>query len=125
MTGRCRLCYWGLEENLIKSRNIPVVILPELIETGPHPCDTGSPTHTLIKEFKDHPSLDFSPLKAQPEWNIKAGRWAYSQMALSERARYCREWLRNRKEKNIVVVSHHGFLCYLIGRRPPEVSFPV
>ena len=27
-------------EAIIKAKNVPVIILPELLETGPHPCDS-------------------------------------------------------------------------------------
>lgn len=51
-------------------------------------------------------------------------RWAPNAKAIENRARDAREWLMNRPEKEIVVVTHGGFLHYFVGFIPRQDSFP-
>lgn len=46
-------------------------------------------------------------------WNTKTGRWAPTAEAIEIRAREARQWLKSRPEKEIVLVTHGGFLHYL------------
>jgi len=108
----------GFETDLVKYRKVPVIVLPEIIETGPLPCDVGSPPEKLLDEFGKHHCLDFT--RCPHGWNEKTGLWAPEPTALTERARVARQFLRSRSEREIIVVSHFGFLSYMIGRRPPE-----
>jgi len=66
-----------------------VIALPELQETSDLPCDTGS-----------DPSV------------VQKGKWAPTPDAIQARAKYARQWLRARPEKDIVIVTHGGFLHY-------------
>lgn len=95
----------GFEEE-IKKRSLKVLALPELQETSELPCDTGSSPEDLAKEFTNEP-VDLHLV--HHGWNVKAGKWAPDQEAIAERARVAREWLRNRHEKEIVVVTHGSF----------------
>jgi hypothetical protein len=45
-------------------------------------------------------------------WPLQTGKWAPSAMALMNRAREARQWVKARPEKEIVLVSHGGFLHY-------------
>ena len=75
------------------------------IENSDKPCDTGTPISTISKEF---PKLSFSTVF--PEYPAKTGRWAFSDAAIIQRGKDCRQWLKNRAEKVIAIVSHSGFL---------------
>lgn len=42
----------------------------------------------------------------------QTGKWAHTAAALKNRARELRRWLKARPEKEIVLVTHGGFLHY-------------
>ncbi|KAI4717049.1 hypothetical protein E4T48_06773 [Aureobasidium sp. EXF-10727] len=98
---------------VIKDKRLKVVALPELQETSDLPCDTGSNVQDLESEFKGQP-VDLSYMYTPPAkaWNTKLGKWSATASAVDDRARIAREWLYNRPEKEIVVVTHGGFLHY-------------
>ena len=48
-------------------------------------------------------------------WNSKQGKWADDDEAIEERAKEMRKWLQARPEKEIVLVTHGGFLHYFTG----------
>ena len=73
------------------------------------PCDTGTDILVLKKEMEGKP-IDLSLLT--DGWNMKTGRWSPSAQALKKRAKEARQWLKTRPEKDIVVVTHGGFLHY-------------
>lgn len=100
-------------EPIIESKKLKVIALPELQETSDLPCDTGSSVEEIEREFKGKP-IDTSllHLEANKSWNDKKGRWAPTAAAIDARASDAREYLYSRKEKNIVVVTHGGFLHY-------------
>ncbi|KAL1969489.1 hypothetical protein VTN77DRAFT_8927 [Rasamsonia byssochlamydoides] len=98
------------------ARGVKILALPELQETSDIACDTGSEISDLERDFADKkgpsgPVIDLSLM--DKDWNSKIGRWAPSSNALLARARAARRWLKARPEKEIVVVSHGGFLHYL------------
>lgn len=99
--------------SVIESKNLRVIALPELQETSDLPCDTGSSVEEVEREFAGQP-VDLSILKKEEykTWNNKKGRWAPNAKAIEARAKDARKWLMERKEKNIVVVTHGGFLHY-------------
>ena len=74
-------------------------------ENSDKPCDTGTSTKTLAKEY---PNFNFSTVF--PEWPSKNGKWAFSESAITQRGIECRRWLKTRPEKVIIVVSHSAFL---------------
>lgn len=94
----------------LKAKSMKIVCLQELQETSALPCDTGTPKDQLELEFKGQP-VDFSRLDAG--WDSKDGRWAPDTPAIEMRAREARIWLRDRPEKEIVCVTHGGFLHFL------------
>ena len=85
----------------------PVVALPEAQETSDLPCDTGSDPSVLTKEFENQP-VDLS--RVTDGWNSKNGRWAPVKEAVEKRALDARQWMKARPEKEIVLVTHGGFL---------------
>jgi len=92
--------------------DLTLIALPEIQETSDEPCDTGNSVEEIRKEFeKTGRKLDLSLVT--PDWNSKKGRWAPSSETVAERCKVARHWLRNRKEKDIAVVTHGGCLHYL------------
>ncbi|KAE8336284.1 histidine phosphatase superfamily [Aspergillus arachidicola] len=73
-------------------------------------CDTGRDLHDIQAEFEKLP-VDFALV--EPGWHIKQGKWAPVASRLLERAQPARQWLSQRPEKEIVVVSHGCFLHFL------------
>ena len=59
----------------------------------------------------EYAGLDFSELT--PDWTSKQGFYTASVPALQARARWCRNWLRARPEREIVVVAHGDILRYI------------
>ncbi|KAI0840695.1 phosphoglycerate mutase-like protein [Hypoxylon sp. FL0890] len=84
-----------------------VVLLPQAQECNALPCDTGSAREVLEKD-PEFAVFDLTPLT--PDWNSKKGFWAPTKEALYNRARWVRKFLRDRPEKNIVLVSHGDIL---------------
>jgi len=90
----------------IRTKSLTIVALPELQETSDLPCDTGTSPSQLAHEFaKD--SIDFTLF--QPGWNEKTGKWSPDAEAIKKRAQEAREWLSQRPEKEIVVVTHGSY----------------
>jgi broad specificity phosphatase PhoE len=92
--------------NDITTRGLRIIALPELQETTDLPCDTGSSPFELARIFATEP-IDFTLVV--PGWNVKTGKWAYEKEAINKRAQEAREWLSQRPEKEIVVVTHGSY----------------
>lgn len=90
-------------------RGFKIITLPEVQETSDNPCDTGSDVEKLKKEMVDKP-VDLSLVTEG--WNSKQGKWAEDAKAVDARAKEARIWLKARPEKEIVLVTHGGFLHY-------------
>lgn len=65
----------------------------------------------MLEADPEFSGLDFSLLT--PDWCSKAGFYAPTEAALKERARWVRRWLREREEREIVVVAHGDILRYI------------
>ncbi|KAJ5173096.1 phosphoglycerate mutase family protein [Penicillium capsulatum] len=90
-------------------KDMQLIALPDAQETSDVPCDTGSDPEVLRQEFAGkNVNIDL----VQNGWNNKTGRYAPTNHALKERARAARRWLKARPEKEIVLVTHGGFLHY-------------
>ncbi|KAJ5267176.1 phosphoglycerate mutase family protein [Penicillium angulare] len=89
--------------------DMKLIALPDVQETSDVACDTGSEPQALRDEFAGK-NVDFELV--HEAWNNKAGRYAPINSALKGRARAARQWLKARPEKDIVVVTHGGFLHY-------------
>ncbi|KAK4866179.1 hypothetical protein LT330_008520 [Penicillium expansum] len=90
--------------------SLQVIAWPEVQEASDLICDTGRDLLDIKAEFEKLP-VDFTMV--EPGWHIKQGKWAPVMGRLLERAQLAREWLRQRPEKEIVVVSHGCFLHFL------------
>lgn len=91
-------------------RGIQVIALAWLQETSDLPCDTGSDIETLKREMEGKP-VDLSLLAEG--WDDKKGLYAANEDAIDSRAKLARQWLKARPEKEIVVVTHGGYLHFL------------
>ncbi|KAK5679957.1 hypothetical protein LTS10_007905 [Elasticomyces elasticus] len=96
----------------LDKKGLKVLAIPELQETSNLPCDTGSTPDELAKEFNGKP-VDLS--RVTPDWNSKQGRWAPTAQAIEARVKDARLWLMARPEKEIVLVTHGGFLHFFTG----------
>ncbi|KAI1334020.1 phosphoglycerate mutase-like protein [Xylariaceae sp. FL0016] len=89
-----------------------VVCLPQAQECNDFPCDTGSPRKTLEAD----PEFAVFDLAQLPDdWTSKQGFWAADHDSLTSRARWVRQFLRERPEKNIVFVAHGDILRRITG----------
>ncbi|KAG8742232.1 hypothetical protein FRC10_001778 [Ceratobasidium sp. 414] len=95
-----------------------VVLLPQLQETHDYPCDTGSDRAVLeaTEEFEGLAAqgVDWSPLTE--DWNKNEGFYAPTLEALANRAKWVRNYVRSRPEKNIILVGHGGIFREIDGR---------
>ncbi|KAJ5983302.1 hypothetical protein N7481_005401 [Penicillium waksmanii] len=99
-----------IQTALLAFPGMQVVAWPELQEASDLICDTGSDLLDIKSEFEKS-LVDFSLV--EPGWHIKQGKWAPIAKRLLERAQSARQWLSQRSEKEIVVVSHGCFLHFL------------
>ena len=90
-------------------RGIKIIAQPETQEIGDVPCDTGSDPDVLKEEMAGKP-VDLSLV--HDGWNNKKGKWAANPRAIEARAKEARQWLKARPEKEIVLVTHGGFLHF-------------
>lgn len=86
-------------------KGVPVVLKAEWQENSDKPCDVGSPISVAKEEF---PQYDWDTL--DPIYPAKTGLYTYTKEDIARRGATVREWLRNRPEKVIAVVTHSGFL---------------
>uniref|UniRef100_A0A093UVX5 Uncharacterized protein C5H10.03 n=1 Tax=Talaromyces marneffei PM1 TaxID=1077442 RepID=A0A093UVX5_TALMA len=104
-------------------RGVRVVALAELQETSDVACDTGSDVADLKREFSEYllasgtPVVDFSLVpedwtKKVPVLDLLRGVIYGADSRKPDRACAARRWLRQRPEKEIVVICHGGFLHY-------------
>ena len=91
-------------------RGMKVIALPEAQETSDLPSDTGSDLDVLKEEMADKP-VDLSLV--HEGWNSKKDKWAPAPEAIEKRAGEARRWLKARPEKEVILVTHGGFLHYL------------
>jgi broad specificity phosphatase PhoE len=84
-----------------------VVTLPQAQECNDYPCDTGSSADVLCAD-PEFAEFDFSNLP--DDWTSKQGFWAADYESLTNRARWVRQFLRDRPEKCIVLVAHGDVL---------------
>ncbi|EYE95232.1 uncharacterized protein EURHEDRAFT_412560 [Aspergillus ruber CBS 135680] len=96
-----------------KGDGVKLITLPDVQETSDVPCDTGSDPEVLEREFVEK-GLPVDLELLEDGWNNKfEGRYKPTNQAIKDRARDARRWLKARPEKEIVVVTHGGFLHYL------------
>jgi len=91
-------------------RGLQIVALPMAEEASDAPCDTGSEVEVLQQEF---PKVDFDHLSYG--WFIHEGEYATDPVSLNSRAAKLRQFIRDRPEREVVLVSHGFFNHYLTG----------
>jgi len=103
-----------LEYFLRSNLNVPVILHPDIQETGEGPCDTGSSVEK-VKEFVKifEVKVDLSLITETS--HIKTGRYKDTWTTLQKRLNDFVLWLKRRKESRILIVSHHGVLLHLTG----------
>lgn len=108
------------------AQDVELILSPDVQESSNLPCDTGSDIATLSAEF---PYLDFSKLPKR--WNVKEGKYAAEKSVVQARAAEVRKVLYEKlsevdslgsKRKDIVVVTHGGFMKHLTG--DPTIDLP-
>ncbi|KAI1636533.1 histidine phosphatase superfamily [Biscogniauxia mediterranea] len=104
---------WGPAVARLGGPRRAVVVLPQAQECNDFPCDTGSARGALEAD-PEFAAFDLSPLAA--DWTSKAGFWAATEAALAARARWVRRYLRDRPERDIVLVAHGDILRRITGR---------
>jgi broad specificity phosphatase PhoE len=73
---------------------------------------------------KEWPQFDWSTV--DPDYPSKAGIYECSNDGLTNRGILAKEWLKNRPEKVIAVVSHSGFLrCAVSNRQYENADFRI
>ncbi|KMP01098.1 hypothetical protein CIHG_01389 [Coccidioides immitis H538.4] len=96
----------------LREKGLKVIALPHVQETSDVPCDIGSDLEALAKEVREK-DLPVDLSLVMEGWNDKTqSKWAPNAKAISARAREARQWLKSRPEREIVMVSHGGFLHY-------------
>ncbi|CAI6325460.1 unnamed protein product [Periconia digitata] len=100
---------------------VPFVLVPELQEVANSGADTGTDAEILDKTYEemfkgedlgfDLQKIDRSRVKEG--WNSKTGYWEYTHEALANRARDFRNWVFQRPEKHILVVTHGAIAHFL------------
>jgi hypothetical protein len=88
-----------------------IVALPYAEEASNAPCDTGSEVDLLRVEFPEHVDFD----NVQHGWFVHEGEYAFEPKALIARAAKLRRWIKNRPEKEVVLVAHGFFNHYITG----------
>ena len=88
---------------------VPIVLCPDIQETGDVLGDTGRPVSEVRGELPNLGPAAPLPWDEVPErWCEKSGMYAHTGTALAARFdRFCR-WLARRPERNIIVVGHHN-----------------
>ncbi len=91
-------------------KGMQIVALPDAQETSNVPCDTGKDPESLREVMRGKP-VDLSLV--EDGWNNKTGIYSDTPEAIAARARNLRRWLKARPEKEVVLVTHGGFLHWL------------
>lgn len=89
----------------IEKKGFKIRLLPEVQETSAKPMDVGGDPEVIKERFKNAP-VDVNGLPE--DWNSKQGEWEPTTNHIQKMARDARFWLKNRPEKEIVLVTHGG-----------------
>ncbi|RAR07985.1 phosphoglycerate mutase family protein [Stemphylium lycopersici] len=108
---------------VLSREEVPFVLLPALQEVSNIGCDVGmadtaADLQQILPELFAKGEIDFNINKIDasaviPGWNSKEGYWAYEKLAITKRAAELRNWLYQRPESQILVVTHGAFAHFL------------
>jgi len=95
--------------------HIPVILHPDIQESGGKLHDCGHPKETVVAELlNDFPTkVDYSLLT--PKSHKKEGRYKPKGENLQARYDDFKRWLAQREESRIIVVAHHNVFLFLSG----------
>ncbi|KAI1213875.1 phosphoglycerate mutase-like protein [Annulohypoxylon truncatum] len=93
----------------LRNRGVRVEVRAEWQETTDNPCDIGTHPELIKSQW---PDIDFS--KLDPVYPQKTGLYENSEEAFQRRGAFAKEWLYNRPEKCVIVVTHSGFIRRLV-----------
>ncbi|KAK5115555.1 hypothetical protein LTR62_001214 [Meristemomyces frigidus] len=94
------------------ARGLKIIALPMAEEATADPCDTGSPVEDLRKEFPPE-TVDFNHVRIG--WYLHENEYAVDPVSLAARAAKLRRFVRDREEREVVLVGHGFFNHYLTG----------
>lgn len=108
---------WGPAVKRLGIEN--VICHPGAQECNDFPCDKGVPRKEL-EQISEFAGFNFDMLT--PDWTSKEGFYAPDRDAIFRRARSVRQYIRERSEKEIVLVAHGDFLRQITGdkERPSD-----
>ena len=98
-------------------RSIPLIIHPDLQEKCTELCDIGSPLVDLYRKFPDlsNELKTFEETFGSSEWLDKVNPESiYSPKQIKQRIKRFHQWLMNRPEEHIFVISHNLLLKDLL-----------
>mmetsp|Transcript_19170 Transcript_19170/g.47097 ORF Transcript_19170/g.47097 Transcript_19170/m.47097 type:complete len:303 (-) Transcript_19170:544-1452(-) len=95
------------------------VATPLAQEIGTSNADTGRPRADIAADF----GAEFDLSEVEDMWYVKPAPWCKTrritldpgQQALRERKVHLAHWLQAQRATRIVLVTHHGFICHLLG----------
>ncbi|KAF9893501.1 hypothetical protein FE257_010813 [Aspergillus nanangensis] len=105
----------------LEKRQIPFILVPNAQEISGLTCDIGHDVEVTKSEARrlivaaTGPSWDPANLDTtliDESWNSKKGVYAPTLPAVQRRAAALREWIYNRPENHVALVTHGGFLHY-------------
>lgn len=94
-------------------KGMKILLMPLAQESSDEPMDTGSEVEDIMEMFGD--IVDPQRIELFPYWNRNVGVFDTTASALIDRARKLRNVLRQRPEKNIVLVTHGAFAHSITG----------
>ncbi|KAH9874828.1 hypothetical protein IAQ61_004018 [Plenodomus lingam] len=107
----------------LSRKEVPFILMPVLQEVSNIGCDVGiADTAEDVKQFlpelfaEGEVEFDIEKVDASAVtkgWNSKRGYWAYEKQAIMKRATDFRNFLFQRPEKQIVLVTHGAFAHFL------------
>ncbi|KAJ5398024.1 phosphoglycerate mutase family protein-like protein [Penicillium cosmopolitanum] len=106
----------------LEKRQLPIILAPDAQEISFLPCDLGHDADVIKMQAPDliakavpsYNVLNLDTTLVDESWNSKKGIQAPNLNAVRSRAARLRNWIYNRPEKYLALVSHGGFLHYLM-----------
>jgi broad specificity phosphatase PhoE len=98
-------------------KDLPLIIHPDLQEISSEPCDIGSSLVDLHKKFSNlsNELKIFEQTFGDHDWLDKINPESiYSSKQIKQRTKRFHQWLMNRSEEHIFVISHHSILNELL-----------